>query len=226
MLNILDIKNTPVSDNSITNIQYHAYNPYTTSFNNSDEIRIAIQQQDLYVLPHESVLYIEGDAQINSVTGDNEDNVVIFINNAAAFLFDEIRYELNNFEVDRCKNVGVTSTMKGYISFGSTDMKHLKIAGWNMNESAEGHFNFCIPLKTIIGFVEDYKNVIINAKHELILMRSRSDTNMFKGANDRAKFKISKIQWRMPHIQVSDAEKLKFLKYIERKQPIPLNFRS
>lgn len=226
MLNILDIKNTPVSDNSITSIQYHAYNPYTTSFNNSDEIRIAIQQQDFYILPHESIIYIEGNAQINAVTGDGEDNAVNFINNAAAFLFDEMRYELNNFEVDRCKNVGVTSTMKGCISFGSTEMKHLKIAGWNMNESAEGNFNFCIPLKTIFGFVEDYKNVIINAKHELILMRSRSDTNMFIGANDRAKFKISKIQWRMPHIQVSDAEKLNLLKYIERKQPIPLNFRS
>lgn len=226
MLNILDIKNTPASDDSITSIQYHAYNPYTTSYNNSDEIRITIQQQDLYVLPHESIIYIEGKAEINAVNGDNEDNEVNFINNAPAFLFDEIRYELNNFEVDRCKNVGLTSTMKGYISFGSTDMKHLKIAGWDMTESADGNFNFCIPLKTFFGFAEDYKNIIINAKHELILMRSRSDTNMFKGVNDRAKFKINKIQWRMPHVQVSDGEKLKLLKHIERNQPIPLSFRS
>lgn len=222
MLNKLDVKNTPTSDDSITSIQYHAYNPYTTSFNNSDEIRIAIQQQDLYVLPHESVIYIEGKSQITAVNGQNEDNEVNFINNAAAFLFDEIRYELNNFEIDRCKNVGITSTMKGYVSFGSTDLKQLKIAGWDMNESADGNFNFCIPLKTLFGFAEDYKNIIINAKHELILMRSRSDVNMFKGTNDRAKFTINKIQWKMPHIQVSDAEKLKLLKHIEHKKPILL----
>lgn len=216
----------PSSDDSVTGIQLHAYNPYTTTFNNSDEIRIAIQQQDLYVLPHESFIYIEGKSQINAVIGDGEDNDVNFINNTAAFLFDEIRYELNNFEIDRCKNVGVTTTMKGYVSFRASDLKYLKVAGWDYHELADGNFNFCIPLKTIFGFAEDYKKIIINAKHELILMRSRSDINMFMGTNDRAKFQINKIQWRMPHVQVSDVEKLKILKQIDRKQSIPLNFRS
>lgn len=227
---MLDLQKVPASDDSITNIQYHAYNPYTISFNNNDEIRIAIQQQDLYVLPHESMIYIEGTSQITAVTGTNEDNAVHLINNAAAFLFNEIRYELNNFEIDRCKNVGVTTTMKGYVSYGSADMKLLKIAGWNMDDtnraSADGKFNFCIPLKAIFGFAEDYKNIIMNAKHELIITRSRSDTNLYIGTNDRAKFVINKIQWRMPHVQVSDVEKLKLLKYIDRKQSIPLHFRS
>lgn len=227
---MLDLQKVPASDDSITNIQYHAYSPYTISFNNSDEIRIAIQQQDLYILPHESMIYIEGKSQINEVAGVGEDNNVNLINNAAAFLFDEIRYELNNFEIDRCKNVGVMSTMKGYVSHGSTDMKLLKIAGWNIDDAnrvgADGKFNFCIPLKTIFGFAEDYRNIIMNAKHELIIIRSRSDTNMYVGRNDRAKFTIDKIQWRMPHVQVSDTEKLKLLKYIDRKQPITLNFRS
>lgn len=230
MLNMLDIQKVPASDESITNIQYHAYNPYTISFNNSDEIRIAIQQQDLYVLPHESMIYIEGTTQLNVSENIADNTEVKLINNAAAFLFDEIRYELNNFEIDRCKNVGVTTTMKGYVSYGSADMKLLKIAGWNMNEenvaNADGKFNFCIPLKTIFGFAEDYKHILMNVKHELIITRSRSDTNMFIGGNDRGKFVINKIQWRMPHIQVSDVEKLKLLKYIDRKQPIPLNFRS
>lgn len=231
MNHTLELKNIPASDNSIISIQHHAYSPYTTSFNNNDEIRIAIQQQDIYVLPHESFIYIEGIGEITPVAGQNEDNVVNLINNCAAFLFDEIRYELNNFEIDRCKNVGVTSAMKGYVSFASNDMKQLKIAGWEMNDltqpiSADGKFNFCIPLKILFGFAEDYKNIIINAKHELILSRSRSDTNMFIGTNDRAKFQIRKIQWRMPHIQVADEEKLKLLKYIERKQPIQLSFRS
>lgn len=46
---ILNLKNVGVFDDSITNVQHHIYNPFTTTFNNNDEIRIAIQQQDLYV---------------------------------------------------------------------------------------------------------------------------------------------------------------------------------
>lgn len=153
-----------------------------------------------------------------------------FVNNAAAHLFDEIRYELNNFEVDRCKNVGISTTMKGYVSFTFREMTHLKIASWNIDKPEEvtndGTYSYCIPLKSIFGFAEDYRNVIINAKHELVLMRSRSDVNIFRGNIDNIKFELNKIQWRMPHVQVSDSEKLKLLKCIEQKQPISMNFRS
>lgn len=227
MQNILNIRNVPVNDDSISSIQYHTYNPYTTTYKNSDEIRIAIQQQDLYVLPHESFLYIEGVVKKTQAT-DKVDSS--FVNNAAAHLFDEIRYELNNFEVDRCKNVGISTTMKGYVSFTPRDMTHMKIASWNINKREEvtndGTYSYCIPLKSIFGFAEDYRNVIINAKHELVLMRSRSDVNMFCGDIDNIRFELNKIQWRMPHVQVSDSEKLKLLKYIEQKQPISMNFRS
>ena len=37
------------------------------------------------------------------------------VNNAICFLFEELRYELNGVEVDRCRNVGLTSLMKGYV---------------------------------------------------------------------------------------------------------------
>lgn len=226
MQNILNIRNVPVNDDSISSIQYHTYNPYTTTYKNSDEIRIAIQQQDLYVLPHESFLYIEG--VVKKTQNIEKDSCLI--NNAAAHLFDEIRYELNNFEVDRCKNVGISSTMKGYVSFTSRDMTHMEIASWNVikpgKATVDGTYSYCIPLKSIFGFAEDYRNVIINAKHELVLMRSRSDMNLFCGDIDNIKFELNKIQWRMPHVQVSDSEKLKLLKYIEQKQPISMNFRS
>lgn len=217
-----------MSDDSITSIQYHAYNPYTTSYKNSDEIRIAIQQQDLYVLPHESFLYIEGTVKKSSASTAPVNSC--FVNNAAAHLFDEIRYELNNFEIDRCKNVGISTTMKGYVSFTSHDMTHMEIASWDVKSekeaTTEDAYSYCIPLKSLFGFAEDYRNVIINAKHELILMRSRSDLNIFRGDVDNIKFEVNKIQWRVPHVQVSDAEKLKLLKCIEQKQPISLNFRS
>jgi len=37
-------------------------------------------------------------------------------NNCVAFIFDEIRYELNGVEIDRNRNVGITSTLKNYVT--------------------------------------------------------------------------------------------------------------
>lgn len=226
-MDILDIKNSPIEDDTVTNIQYHSYNPYTTSFSNNDEIRIIIQQQDIYVLLSESYIYLECTVTKDATTADAAN--AKFINNFPAFLFDEIRYELNNFEIDKSKYPGITSIMKGYPSFSSQDLTHLRISGWNINsdeEAIDGHYNFCIPLKTIFGFAEDYKKILMNCKHELILTRSRTNKNIFVGNSEAIDFKIVKIQWRMPHVQVSDSSKLHLLKYIEKKLPIQLNYRS
>lgn len=225
--NILDLRETPGFDDSITSIQHHVYNPYTTTYDNNDEIRITIQQQDLYVWPHDSYIYIEG---VIEKTVGNIDEMPYFVNNAMAFLFDEIRYEINGFTVDKSKNVGISSTMKGYISHKPTDMYSLATASWKITDFVhlvdKGTFNFCIPLKNILGFAEDYRNIIMNVKHELVLIRSRTDTNALTGTNSNCKIKLLKIQWRIPHVNVSDVEKLKLLKVIDRKQTIPMHFRS
>lgn len=225
-MDILNIKNTPIEDNSITSAQYHSYNPYTTSFSNNDEIRIVIQQQDVYVHLAESYIYLEC---IVTKKTESADSPPKFINNFPAFLFNEIRYELNNFEIDRCKNPGITSTMKGYISLSPPDMTRLQIAGWNMNsqeEANQGYYNLCIPLNIVFGFAEDYENILINCKHELILNRALTNQNLFVGDSKDIEIKIEKIQWRVPHIHVSDAMKLKLFKYVEKRVPIQLNYRT
>lgn len=230
---ILNINDAISAEDVITSIQHHAYNPYTNSFNNNDEIRITIQQQDLYVLPHESFIYIEGRVDVTEPAGENvaadQRQPPNFVNNAAGFLFDEIRYEINGFPIDSCKNVGITSTLKGYVSYVPSSMSRLQIASWKKesNEQATaGYINFCIPLRSIFGFAEDYRKIVMNMKHELILLRSRNDTNCFVGQNNISTIQINKIQWRIPHVSVSDAEKLKLLKVLDRQQPIQLHYRS
>lgn len=227
--NILNIKKSVVFDDSITGIQYHSYNSYTNSFGNNDEIRIAIQQQDIYVLAHESYIYIEGNITKAS-DATNTNTMPNLVNNAVAFLFDEIRYELNGFEIDRCKNVGITSTMKGYISFTPNDMKRLKTAGWTETGDSEaivtGSFSYLLPLKILLGFAEDYSTILLNAKHELIIIRSRSNLNSLVGEHNIGNISINKIQWRVPHVQVSDSERLSLLKYVEKQKPIQMCFRS
>lgn len=216
----------------ITSIQDHAYNPYTTSYNHNDEIRIVIQNQDLYVLPHRSYIFVEGRVVVGQPAEDAAEAARIapnFVNNAAGFLFNEIRYELNGFPIDICKNVGITSTLKGYISFSPKDLARMETSGWRKEadqQATAGYINFWIPLKSIFGFAEDYQNIIMNAKHELILLRSNSDINVFTGANNISSIVIDRIQWRIPHVSVSDSEKLKLMQIINKKLDLQLCFRT
>jgi len=49
MTDILNIKDEPIFDDRIVKIDTHTYSPFAnTTFGYSDEIRIPIQQQDLY----------------------------------------------------------------------------------------------------------------------------------------------------------------------------------
>lgn len=59
MSEMLHIRKSASHIDDVISMQYHTYTPYTTAFNNNDEIRIAIQSQDLFVLPSDSYLLIE-----------------------------------------------------------------------------------------------------------------------------------------------------------------------
>jgi len=69
-------------------------------------------------------------------------------------------------EIDRNRNVGIINIIK------NASMTYDKVlialnAGWNFkSDTEEGYFNFC----RIICFCEDYKRVVINALHEMILL--------------------------------------------------------
>lgn len=213
------------SETSITSIQHHSYAPYTQTYGYQDEIRIAIQSQNSYVLPCDSYIYIEGHLTRNAEAGANPDPTRI--SNFAAHLFESIRYELNGTEIDHCKNVGISSTMKGAVSLKATEARGLHAASIDGSViAAAGHFSLQIPLKLYMGFFEDYKNIVMNARHELIITRSRSDVNCFTGAHDNYTITISKIKWRMPHVKFDDHLQLKMLKKIQSDAPIPLTYRS
>lgn len=230
-MNILNINNTPVFDNSIESYEIHTYNPYNNSFKENDEIRIPIHQQDIYILPCNSSIYVEGFA---TVTGKDQSGKEIkkpvnFTNNPVMFLFQDIRYEMNGIEIDRVRNPGITTTLKSYISMNEGDSKVAALWGWQMDgfKMTEGYFNAVIPLNKIMGFAEDYNKIIINCKHELILNRSNSNLNSVTiHKDDNIHIEVRTIQWRVPHIKVSDRERLSLLKYLEKDKPIQIAFRN
>ncbi|KMQ88087.1 hypothetical protein RF55_12483 [Lasius niger] len=225
MTDILHIGDEPIFDDRIVKIETHTYNPFAnTTFGHRDEIRIPIQQQDLYTLPHESFLYIEGELRINEPA---EGSNVELGNNCVAFMFDEIRYELDGVEIDHNRNVGVTTTLKNYVTISSDRSVIMRNAGWDTPTTVNGHFNFCIPLYLLLGFCEDYRRVVINARHELILIRSRNNNNCLLGDSAlEPVINIFKIQWRMPHVLLSEINKLSMLRALESGQYLSMGFRS
>ena len=69
-----------------------------------------LQNKDLNLLPSQSMIRIYG--RLTTADGKETKNTSL-VNFAIFYLFENIRYELNAVEIDRCKNVGVTTAMKG-----------------------------------------------------------------------------------------------------------------
>lgn len=229
-MSILNVSDPLVHDNSIESYEFHSYKPYVNTFSRNDEIRIPINQQDLYVLPAASTLYLEGTVTVIKRDTNTVVNSFEFTNNPFLYLFQDIRYELNGIEIDRVKNAGVTTTMKSLISMNENEAKMSKAWGWDINgtKNQSGNFAVSIPLNKILGFAEDFDKVIINCKHELILLRSNTNLNAVKINSDEVvdEIIINKIIWRVPHIKVSDRQRINMLKLLEKDRPLYLAFRN
>lgn len=230
MSSIIDVLDKPLSDENIIKKDYHTYVPYLQSYNNNDEIRISIQNQDLYVLPSESYIYVEGFVLDEKNPKSSTQNFKLK-NNFVAYLFDEIRYELNGIEIDHTRYLGATTTIKNLVSLSPTDSTVMSNAGWNKVDDVNlvnGYFNFYVPLKMLLGFAEDYNKIILNAKHELVLLRNKNDEDLVHSSvsTEKGKLTISLISWRIPHVQLSDFSKLNMIKIINNGATIPMSFRS
>lgn len=230
MNNIFDVTEKPIVDNSIVDLQYHTHQSNTTSFNYNDEMRISVEG-DRLTLPSLSHLYIEGRVLDKENHGSK---TAKFVNNGLAHIFSEIRYEINGIPIDTCTKVGITSTLKGILSYTPNQVKKLENATWKLPgdtalpRANDGSFNATLPLATLLGFAEDYKKVILNIRQELVLIRSNTDSdalfNATAAAND--KIVIDKLYWRIPHVVPNLQKELALTKYMEKNVDTTVPFRS
>jgi hypothetical protein len=236
----LDVTEGYSDDYKITQMQYHSFQPYSSNaFSNNDEIRINIQNMDGYTLPCESYIYIEG--IINKPTDSK--GKFRFTNNGLAFLFSEMRYELNGLEIQKLKYPGISSSLKGYCSYTPNDLHVLENMAWDIDMDTDDNKNFmenekfagCIPLKHLFGFCEDYKKILMNCNQQLILNRSSTDLDALrvtetddasKENNKKVTISVTKVLWKMPVVKVSDKEKLKLLKVLDSRKPLSCAFRT
>ncbi|XP_015115539.1 uncharacterized protein LOC107040105 [Diachasma alloeum] len=227
----LNIKIPPVFEESIAHYEIHAHQPYaSTGLDNSDEIRITVQNQDLCILPSKSHLHITG----KLLKADNtKATLTTLVNNAICHLFQEIRYEINAIEIDKVKNVGITTLMKNLISLTPNQNNSMENAGWlGVQEELSlvddgGRFDVSVPLSMLLGFAEDYRKIMINVKHELVLIRAHRDNNAIVQLDkEDVKVTLSKIEWLIPYVTLSDTKKIQLLNFIQKDPPIPISFRS
>ena len=171
MSEILDIGTNVMIEEPFAQYEIHSYLPFINSFNNNDVIRISVHHQEQCLIPSGSSLHIQG--KFTRVNGEPVIAGTSFPTNAICHLFSEIRYDLNSVTIDRCKNVGITTIMKGYPSIMQDDSNALQLSGWNPGTIIDeaGNFDVLIPLIMLFGFTEDFQKLVCNAKHELILTR-------------------------------------------------------
>ncbi|XP_044596052.1 uncharacterized protein LOC123272769 [Cotesia glomerata] len=150
-------------------------------------------------------------------------------------MIKEFRLLMNGVEIDRNTNVGITSTMKGYLSFSPNQLSSLENAGWYTNDGTEvtneeGYFDLSIPLNILCGFAEDYLKILMNVQLEIILTIANTDINAYIQTNaaaaENVKVTLQKIEWIMPYITPSDKEKIQALNYITSDPAIPISFRT
>nr|XP_023016235.1 uncharacterized protein LOC111505627 [Leptinotarsa decemlineata] len=173
--------------------------------------------QDLILDIADSYIYIEG-----KFTPSDATKQCNLSNNALAFLFDEIRYEMGGEQVAVVRKPGITTAMKTMISFGKTHANSLLPIGWGLDvnkqdilDSVSNVFSGKLPLKYLMGFAEDYNRGVLNVKQELISIIARSFKNSFIGEVD-AHLEINKIEWRIGHIVPEDRQKLKLLNRVNK----------
>lgn len=189
---ILNVGATAAHDNSIIKKEFYTYAPYTSSLSESEEIRIVIQKHDSCFLPCESFPYMQV-----RVKTENHDPAIAdadrikLSHNFLSFLFNDARYELNGVEIDRIKNVGITSTMK-LKAASSRSNTH---AYYEFNKSFTGRiaeratevvYDMVVPLSAWFGFYDDFRKVILNSRHELILNQASSSLNCINDGKDTA----------------------------------------
>lgn len=228
MLEELQLFQDPHYDDSIVREEIRTYYPYVKSFGNNDEIEIAIYQQDALLLMSEAAITIEGTLTKNA----DGKGTIEFTNNAGAFLFDSISYELNGKEVDKVRDPGTVSLIKGYLCYEKGDSS-LSIGGWNYPKGQlvtydpiKSTFHLRIPLWHLLGFFHDYKRIVFG-KQILRLIRARSDNNCFKVSADDTigELTITNIELKVKHVFLNDVVRLDLLTQINSDRPVLMPYR-
>ncbi|XP_018314336.1 uncharacterized protein [Mycetomoellerius zeteki] len=105
------------------------------------------------------------------------------------------------------------------------DDRIVKIETHTYNPFANTTFGYSDEIR--IPIQQQDLRVVINARRELILIRARNDNNCLIGdSTTEPTLELFKVQWRMPHVFLSEINKLSMLRALESGRYLSMAFRS
>ncbi|XP_065639696.1 uncharacterized protein LOC136072409 [Hydra vulgaris] len=234
---------TLIKDEEIERYEFHDYEPVArTNLSREEEIRINIEQQDLFTLPSETFLLFEGRLLKADKTAYANGDAVSLTSNGIMHLFSQILYQLSNQEVESVYHPDQATTMLGMLKYpndfqlaqglnqlwtkgSAITAVFADNAGFAIRQAyivqkstTKGTFSFSIPLKHIFRFCDDYNKVIYGFKHTPTLVKKSDDDATFRIATVAAgQVNLDKISLFIPHVNPSDIEKNNLYKAIESK---------
>ena len=115
---VLNFTEEIIVEEEIERFEFHEYELVSTNINGSNvEIRINIEQQDLFTLPSDAYLLDEGRLLKADGTSYADTDVVALVNNGIMHLFSQISYQLSNQEVETIHSPGQATTIIGYLKY-------------------------------------------------------------------------------------------------------------
>ncbi|XP_065672230.1 uncharacterized protein LOC136090050 [Hydra vulgaris] len=190
----------PEIDNGIERCEDCEYEPIVgTNLNSPGDIKIVVPEQNLFSLPSKAYLLYEGQlVKLADGTAYADADAVALSNNCIMQLFSKISYQLANQDVETIYFPGQATTMLGLLNYSNDfqlaqglnqlwykDTTSTAVPADNTGFAARqqyiiqkpttnGTFSFCVLLKHIFGFCDDYDKVIYGPKHTISLTSDNS----------------------------------------------------
>ena len=236
-------------DNIIESFEYFDYKPSNTeNFNDvGSEFNISVLNEDIVTQPCKSLLVIRGTVSVSrkttnadstttvSIATTIDSNKIHFVNNGILHLFDRIDFYIGDGKIDTIRKPGISTLMKGLVSF-ERDFRY-NTAGWKINSNShanilnqERYFYITIPLSMLMGFFEDHKSFLYRVPQKLTFYRNTSDnynnvlftdtTTGFTGV-----INLTEIVWRVPQIKFNIGYETQLRKEILSDKSYELKFR-
>lgn len=229
-------------DNIVESFEYFDYQPSSTENYNTAgaEFNISVFNEDVVTQPCKSLLVIQGTV---TATKDNatlleiDPDKINFVNNGVLHLFDRIDYFIGDAKIDSIRKPGVSTLMKGLISF-ERDL-HLNMAGWKISSTSNEnilnkgkYFYVTIPLSIVMGFFEDFQSFLYRVPQKLTFYRNTSDkfdnvlyADPTSTANCTFSLNLTGIFWRVPQVKFSLSYETELLQQIKNGKDYEVKFR-
>jgi len=134
-----------------------------------------------------------------------------------------MRFDMNStVEIDRNRNVGITSTLKNYVTV-PTEAWFWMPTG--MRRLLRPDTLIFVSLYVLLEFCEDYKHVVINSRVDFNTSAQQQHCLTGDPATEPT-LELFKVHWRMPHVLLSEINKLSMLRALESGQYLSMAFRS